>query len=36
LFADRLQGGSMKCRTLRRTGIEDSDVPLDGERQTGL
>jgi len=26
----------MKYRTLGRTGIEDGDVALDDERQTGL
>jgi hypothetical protein len=29
-------GRSMDYRTLGRTGIEDGDVPLDDERQTGL
>jgi hypothetical protein len=31
-----LQRGSMNYRTLGRTGIEDGDVALDDERQTGL
>jgi hypothetical protein len=36
-LTDRLQGRrSMKYRTLGRTGIEDGDVALDDERQTGL
>jgi hypothetical protein len=30
------RGRSMKYRTLGRTGIEDGDVPLADERQTGL
>ena len=30
------RGRSMKYRTLGRTGIEDGDVPLDDERQSGL
>ena len=30
------EGRSMEYRTLGRTGIEDGDVPLDDERQTGL
>jgi hypothetical protein len=30
------KGRSMKYRTLGRTGIEDCDVALDDERQTGL
>jgi hypothetical protein len=29
------RGGSMKYRTLGRTGIEDSELTLDDERQTG-
>jgi hypothetical protein len=29
-------GEAMKYRTLGRTGIDDGDVPLDDERQTGL
>ena len=32
----RLQREKYKYRTLGRTGIEDGDVPLDDERQTGL
>jgi hypothetical protein len=30
------KGRSMKYRTLGRTAIEDGDVPLGDERQTGL
>ena len=30
-----VKGRSMKYRTLGRTGIEDGDVALDDERQTG-
>jgi hypothetical protein len=29
------RGSSMKCRTLGRTGTEDGDVALGGERQAG-
>ena len=30
------KGRGMEYRTLGRTGVEDGDAPLDGERQSGL